>query len=169
MGQVFRLSLNRGNNTVTIKDEKALIEFYLRLQKMRYQDRLESSLDFSEDVLNLCIPKLIIQPLVENCIVHGAEDNSETVHILVSVRVNNENMLEINVTDDGSGIPEDILPLLPDKLYYSETSSSSRFALKNISERLKLSYGQKYSFKISSKPGNGTQIIIKIPIENLNH
>lgn len=164
MGQVFRLSLNRGNNFISIRQERDLISYYLKLQKWRYRDRICYTLNFSEDILEMCIPKLIIQPLVENSVVHGTKRSSDTIHL--SVRAYSDpprTRIFIEVTDDGVGIPTETLHLLPNRLPATHSSPGSHFAMKNIYDRLKLTYHNDFIFQIDSKPEVGTVIHISIP------
>jgi two-component system, sensor histidine kinase YesM len=166
MGQVFRLSLNHGEGMMMLEQEKNLIDYYLILQKKRYPRKLEYRLNFESDTLSVVIPKLIIQPLVENAIVHGTEGSTKTVLIIVSAHRAEGNRLVITVEDNGAGIPQDILSLLPDHLVPNGNSSGNRFAMRNIAERLQLTYGEQYRFLIDSLPNQGTTITIDIPIEN---
>ena len=166
MGQMFRLSLNQGNTFIFIRQERDLISYYLKLQEWQYRDRLVYTLDFSNDVLDLRMPKLIIQPLVENSVVHGMKHTSNTVHITVQVhRDQSSDRVLINVTDDGAGIPEETLHFLPDMLPSAQapTNNNSRFAMKNIYDRLKLTYHDDFNFEIRSTLGSGTTIQISIP------
>lgn len=170
MGQVFRISLNRGSNIITVEREKELITYYLKLQKERFGSRIEYALLFEPETLQIKIPKLIIQPLVENSIVHGAESSSDTVHISVKCfLLPHRNRLRIEVLDDGVGIPPEKLALLPDKLGDQDAagSSGSHFALRNISDRLRLLFGEECTFSIKSVLQRGTFIQITIPVDVL--
>lgn len=164
MGQFFRISLNRGGNIITIRQERDLIEYYLKLQKWRYSDRIIYTVTFQEDILELHIPKLILQPLVENSVVHGAECSSRTIHITVEASASPEGgRLLFSVSDDGAGIPQEILRQLPETVPDGHKSSGSRFAIKNIYERLKLTYGEDFTFTIDSELGAGTQVRMSLP------
>ena len=116
-------------------------------------------------MLSYRIPKLLIQPLVENSSVHGARDAKTPIHIDVQVEKRGARIW-ICVKDDGRGIPDAVLQLLPENLT-EETAGShhSGFALSNIAKRLKLYYGQDYVFQIESTCGIGTAIVIEIPLE----
>lgn len=167
MGQVFRISLNRGNNIISVKQERDLINYYLKLQKKRYGERIQYSISFSNDVLELKIPKLIIQPLVENSIVHGIENSKKNVHIWVSAYLDDDtNNMVIEVEDDGIGIPPKILELLPDKLEADSNSHGNQLAIRNINERLKLFFEDRYSFIFVNRLLGGAIVKIVIPIES---
>lgn len=164
IGQVFRLSLSGGEDFVPVATERDLLCFYLSLQERRFEDRLSYTLNFAPELLMCRIPKLLIQPLVENASVHGAANAYSHVRITVEVTQPAAGRIRILVSDDGVGIPPERLRLLPDKLDPSGTASHSHFALKNISKRLALYYGDDYTFRIDSTPGAGTSILIDIPV-----
>ncbi len=164
LAQVFRLSLHRGERKIPLEDEKKLVEYYLQLQKMRYKDRLEFKLEFSQDTLELKVPKLLLQPLVENAVIHGIGNRSHTVHIHVAVWWK-EGYLFLRVKDDGCGIkPEKLRCLLDDTITDTERDrKGSRYALRNIQQRLKLEYGEDYKFSIESEWGQGTRVTLIFP------
>lgn len=164
IGQVFRLSLSGGQDFIPVSTERELLRFYLSLQEKRFENRLSYELNFMPDTLACKIPKLLIQPLVENSSIHGASDASSHVHIQVDVTRPSAGRLRIVVADDGAGIPPEILRLLPDKLDRG-VSAHSHFALRNISKRLALYYGGDYRFTIDSALGVGTTITIELPDE----
>ena len=167
IGQVFRLSLNHGNDFITVMEERELLYFYLSLQEKRFTGRLSHTLSFSDELLQVSIPKLLIQPLVENASVHGIRDANSHIDIMVAVTQETPGRLHIVVEDNGVGIPAERLVLLPDKLPETEKGvSGSHFALKNIAKRLSLYYGSSYLFHIASTEGQGTRITIDIPFEH---
>jgi two-component system sensor histidine kinase YesM len=165
MGQVFRISLNRGRNIVSVRQEKELISYYLRLQKERFGERIEYSLNFDEDTLDIKIPKLIIQPLVENSVVHGAEGSNDTVHIRINCFSHGVSRLCVEVLDDGVGIAPEILENIPGKHLETGQAAGSRIAIRNIYERLKLTYGHRFQLDIKSKLGKGVYIRMEIPAD----
>lgn len=166
VGQVFRLSLSQGKDFITLAEEQELLCFYLDLQQRRFHERLAYTMDFAPELLDVRVPKLLIQPLVENASVHGARDAHTTVHIEIRVWQQISGWVHIYVSDDGQGIPPEILRHLPDKL----TEQNSRkvgghFALKKIAKRLELYYGSNHTFLIQSQVGRGTDIHIEFPFE----
>lgn len=165
IGQVFRLSLSHGNDLIPIETERDLLCFYLTLQEKRFEGRLSYVLEFDEKLLPIRIPKLLIQPLVENACIHGAKTADSVVHIEVHV-TRRDNRVHIAVSDDGAGIPPEILRLLPDQLTPSTSNNlNSHFALKNIAKRLQLYHNQDYTFQIDSVIDQGTTIVIEVPLE----
>lgn len=185
MGQVLRISLNRGNDLIPVSRECELITCYLSLQKSRYGDRLSYEIDCAPEAGEVLIPKLIIQPLVENSVVHGAEKSIETIHIRVTASLNADRLL-IEIEDDGAGIPESVLKLLPDQPVPESATpeapagaasaqstgarlfigSGNGFAIHNIYERLTLFYGEGgFEFNIHSELNFGTYVSIDLPAQ----
>lgn len=171
MAQVFRISLNRGKGIISVAQEKDLVGYYLSLQKYRLGKKIAYDLDFEEEALGCQIPKLILQPLAENSIVHGMAKSS-SLDLMISIRAflsDDKKYLNFIVTDNGCGIPADILQYLPEHVIPTNTEDpskvrkSSRFAIKNIYDRLKLIYGDGFSFHIISN--HGTTIEITLPAQ----
>ena len=163
LGQMLRLCLNRGENIITVERECELVGCYLQLQKTRYADRIQYEIEVEDAAWDALIPKLIIQPLVENSIVHGAANKGGATKLCVTASAA-DGRLRICVEDDGAGIPPEVLKLLPDR-YRSRSASSSGYAIRNINERLKLMYGQDFSFIIESEAQRGTRIRIELPLK----
>lgn len=170
MAQVFRISLNRGKSIISVKQELDLVNYYLSLQKYRLGKKIDYHIDFNEDVLSCQIPKLILQPLVENSIVHGmAKDSSLNLVISVSVSLSGDGTsLHLMIQDNGCGIPPEILRYLPNEVVPSPssdgqiTTKSNRFAVKNIYDRLTLVYGNDFTFRIHSDHGTAIELILPV-------
>lgn len=174
MAQVFRISLNRGKSIISVKQEFDLVSYYLSLQKYRLGKKISYHIDFDEEVLEYQIPKLILQPLAENSIVHGmAKDSSINLTIFLSASLSEDGKsVHFMVRDNGCGIPEEILQYLPDQAIppYVESSNkvakSNRFAVKNIYDRLTLIYGSDFIFRISND--HGTVIELILPVKKMD-
>ncbi|MDO5407875.1 MAG: histidine kinase [Eubacteriales bacterium] len=166
LGQVFRLSLHRGERKIPLEDEKKLVEYYLKLQKVRYKDRIEYELEFEPDTLKLSVLKLLLQPLVENAVIHGIGNSVRSVHLRVSASIDGE-WLILCVKDDGRGIPKDKLERILDEPTVSEQkyASGSHYALRNINQRLHLEYGDSCKFIIESAEHLGTTVTIRFLIQ----
>jgi len=170
MAQVFRISLNRGKSIISVKQELDLVNYYLSLQKYRLGKKIDYHIDFDENVLGCQIPKLILQPLVENSIVHGmAKDSSLNLIISVSVFLSEDgSSLHLTIRDNGCGIPPEILRYLPSEVVPSpagdgqKTTKSNRFAVKNIYDRLTLVYGSDFTFRICSDRGTVIELILPV-------
>ncbi len=164
LSQVFRLSLNSGNDYVELDQEIELVRHYLFLQKKRYPTRLHFEIEIEAALRNFHMPKLLLQPLVENAIIHAIEPSEGTGNIHVRAYRENEWVI-LEVSDNGPGIPEAQLHLLMDgrKAHSKRLLSESRsgMALSNIKERLTLFY-EHAEFDIQSKEGIGTRVQIRI-------
>lgn len=163
LSRLFRLTLNRGNEFTEVKNEKEFIENYLLLQRRRFRQKLEYVIDIDDSILQYIIPKLILQPFVENAMVHGIErDNSKSV-----IRVKGylaEDRLHFMIEDDGAGMNGDtIKQLLGSKSSSKGSNNQKGYAIRNVNERLSLYYTDNYSLNISSEPGKGTRVEISIP------
>lgn len=174
MAQVFRISLNRGKGMISVRQEKDLLSYYLSLQKYRLGKNFNYNINFQEEILDCQIPKLILQPLAENSIVHGmAKSASLDLVISVSASLSEDGQhLHFVVVDNGCGIPTQVLQYLPARTIPPSVDDdksvqhSSRFAIKNIYERLQLIYGDGFTFHISSD--NGTRIEIILPVKEIH-
>lgn len=156
----FRISLSDGKEFITITDEAEHVRSYLEIQKMRYKDKISYHIDVDDSVEQYLIPKLIIQPLVENSIYHGLKLRKQngTIHINISTE---EGYLIIQVIDNGLGMDSEQLTILRKNL--AQSIESDHYGLYNINERLKLAFGEKYSIIIESEFGIGTKVLLKIP------
>lgn len=163
LGQVFRISLNRGSNIIRVREEYELIKVYLNLQSVRFEGVFDYTLDFPEEVMDLRIPKLLMQPLVENCVVHGIDSSKSKMHIDAGIK-SMDGHIHIYVNDTGKGIPPEVLEKLPAGLVGEDTAPTSHFAMRNINERLRFLFGDDYRFDISSALGSGTKIEISFPL-----
>lgn len=160
LSKMFRLTLNRGREMFSIAESLELSRHYLYLQQQRFPDRFTYEYRCDESLYPLPVPKLLLQPLVENAVLHGLGDQKELCRIDVIIRVEGE-YLQIIVQDTGCGIPSDILEKLRKGSPASENGSG--YALQNIRERLELYYNHDYRFDISSILGGGTTVTMEIP------
>jgi len=156
---------------VSIKEEIKYVEYYLWLQKERFDDRLNYSIDVSDDtILNCEIPRLIIESMVENAIVHGIENMSEGAMVRVTleyVLVNGKEEILIHVIDNGAGF--NAAEVVSEKVGLENDGSIRRdkMGLNNTNQRLKLIYGGQYGLIIHSEENEGTDIEIHIPKKSM--
>ncbi|WP_455158406.1 cache domain-containing sensor histidine kinase [Streptococcus sp.] len=150
----FRLALNQGKDLICLSDEINHVRQYLFIQKQRYGDKLEYEIDENPAFDHLVLPKLVLQPLVENALYHGIKEKEGQGHIRVSVQKQDSGLI-IRIEDDGVG--------------FQATSDSSQSQLKrggvglqNVDQRLKLHFGEDYQMKIDSIPSKGTTVEIYI-------
>ena len=156
----YRISLSKGNDIITIRDEMNLIDNYLSIQKMRYVEYLDYRLEFEEDILNYQIPKLTLQPLVENSIYHGLKQKEDKGILLIKgARKNNQ--VRIEVYDDGVGMSEEQIYRVLNRP--DNDPKSSDFGTHSVDSRIKLLYGEEYGLTIESMVGQYTRVTLTLP------
>ena len=164
LSQLFRLVLNRGNGIVTVQTEAELLERYLHIQKMRFGRRLEYEISLDKMILEEEIPKLILQPFVENAIVHGFE-KTDGDYTLAIIGTKEEKRMIFQIKDTGVGMSNEQMNAIWDNADTRKYASQriGRYAIKNVKERLELIYHENYEFHIESRVGKGTTVTISVP------
>lgn len=157
LADFYRATLSKGKQVITVQEEIALLENYMKIQQLRFLDMLQISYHIDCRILSCNMLKLILQPLVENAIHHGRREE-EILHIKVSGYCKN-NRLCFTVEDDGIGMEEEQLEKLRNDLKVQQEG----FGLKNVDIRIKLHYGTEYGVKIFSEHNKGTEIFVEIP------
>lgn len=147
---------------ISVEEELKYVDYYLSLQKERFDDRLTYTINVEDEALKKCqVPRLSIEPIVENAIVHGVENVEDQAKVSVNV-TSQGNELVIHVIDNGSGFDASTLNL--DEVTKTEDGlTREKVGLKSTAARIKLIYGKKYGLEINSQPGQGTDIAIRIP------
>ncbi|MWJ32927.1 HAMP domain-containing protein [Saccharibacillus sp. WB 17] len=162
LGKLIRRNLELGNRHTSLKSELDMVRSYLEIQKFRHGERLHYELAAEPDTLSVLLPPLIVQPLIENAIVHGLENKeAEGIVSLHAVRVGDEVL--IDVIDNGAGMTPERLRQVEDSIRDKEENEESRIGLRNVHQRLIMTYGEECGLRISSELGKGTQIYFKIP------
>lgn len=164
LSQLFRLVLNRGDSIVLVKTEVELLEHYLHIQKMRFGKRLQYEISMDETILEEEIPKLILQPFVENAIVHGFE-KAGGEYVLSVVGSKEEKRMTFQIKDTGVGMSKEQMEAIWDTADTRKYASQriGRYAIKNVKERLELIYRENYELGIESTVGQGTTVTISVP------
>jgi two-component system LytT family sensor kinase len=152
LSKVLRRLLRKHENFSTLRDELSFIEDYLAIEVVRFGDKLRFERDVAEDTLDMMVPSMLLQPLVENSIKHGLRSKVEGGTIRIRT-YRNGNKLHLQVEDDGVGIPEEKLGTLLDR----------GIGVNNVHERLKVLFGSEYRMWIDSEPGKGARIQIEVP------
>jgi len=169
LGKMIRRNLEVGSGKIELKKELELVSCYLEIQKFRYgNERLSFELVIDPDSENIHVPPLIIQPLVENAVVHGLENRAEGGFITLVTRLD-DGLLHVEVTDNGSGISEHKLQEIYESLQDMEEEEEYRIGLRNVHQRLILIYGSQYGLCIESKQDEGTRISFAIPTGGQNN
>lgn len=161
LAKFFRISLSKGKNIITVKDEVEHVRNYLMIQNMRFKNRFEYSIDVDEEVLSYSSLKLMLQPLVENAIYHGMEFMDGDGEIDVKV-FKEDDSLYFTITDNGLGMSKDMVETLLSKDFVPSKKGSG-IGVKNVNERIKLYFGSEYGLKVESEPDEGTKITIHLP------
>ncbi len=165
LANLFRISTAKGHDIITLQEELQHVKNYLDIQMMRYKDKFSYEIDLPEELNNKPTIKLIVQPIVENAIYHGIKYLTEKGEIKISVW-RSSGGIKIRVKDTGIGMREDVASsLLSDSKPDKEDANSHGMGLKNIDERIKLTYGSGYGLTVKSEPDEGTEVTIFIPDE----
>ena len=162
----FRISLSKGKNIITVKDELKHAENYITIQHMRFKDKFTFKINADEEVMDFVTIKLVIQPLIENAVYHGMEFMDGDGEIIVNA-YKKDNELYIDVIDNGMGIPPEIAEQLLTKGSRAKGKGSG-VGLKNVQERIQIYFGKEYGLSIISEPDEGTLIRIHLPCININ-
>ena len=154
--KLLRQTLSRSTEFISLEEELETLKSYVMLQSYRYQDTFEASFDFEEETLEASVPVLILQPVVENAIFHGASHRGSHIHIC---GFREEGNLILTVQDDGKGIPQEKLEKI-----FKKDASLNRVGLRNVHQRIQLIYGEDYGLSIDSSPGEGTLVRFTLPM-----
>ena len=155
LSDFFRLSLNKGEDSFTLADELNHVKSYITIQEYRMR-HIQFRLEAPRELLNLRVPKLMVQPLVENAILHGLRPRNYRGHITLSCALE-QAYLVIRVMDDGVGFDE--------KLLGERTEKSTSYGLKNIRQRLAVLYDDRGSLEIANRPEGGVVARLRYPAE----
>lgn len=164
LGKLLRYSINRGRETVELKEEMQHLERYLQLLRYRFNNRFNMTFEIPQELLNFPVMKLTFQPIVENAIIHGVEGKPNEVSIRLSAEMK-EQLIIFSIKDEGAGMDGVTLDLLRQSMNGTRDSGGSKtgVGLRNVNERIKLHYGEMYGLEIESKWGDGTTVYLKLP------
>lgn len=157
MSRFYRLTLSKGHDIVTIADEVGMCEAYMEIQRRRYKGRIHYEVEVEEDILNYLIPKITLQPFLENAIIHGINEKEDGRGTVVLNGWMEDGRITLSVTDDGRGMTKDD---------QKKSVTESHYGMENIAQRLKLFYGEEIPVLVESSPGVGTCVIINIPLRS---
>jgi two-component system sensor histidine kinase YesM len=161
LARLFRLSISRGQEIITIANEIEHIKSYLTIQKIRYRDKLDFEIDVEEQILSNKVIKIILQPLVENAIYHGIKNNTSVGVVRITGKLLNKRIL-LQVSDNGIGMTEEQLRHLFQPT--EKSLSGNGIGVNNVNQRIQLYYGEQYGIVYESKFGEGTTANIWLPI-----
>jgi two-component system sensor histidine kinase YesM len=165
LSSFFRISLSKGMDWITIREEVERTNNYLTIQKMRYRDILDFKIEVDEEVAACTVMKLILQPLVENALYHGIKNKRQGGTITIRAKRRGENEVLFEVEDNGIGITVQRLGQLREEL--NDESGDIRmengFGIGNVNRRIRLYYGRQYGLSVQSEYRRGTLVSLVIP------
>ncbi|MFA9557702.1 sensor histidine kinase [Evansella sp. AB-rgal1] len=168
LGKLLRISIEVGGSMVTLKQEMEMVNAYLEIQNFRFDERLEYDLLIDPAVNRVMIPPLIIQPLVENAVIHGLENHPDGGKIIVEAKMTRENII-ISVMDNGVGISEQKKEEIFHTLSATDEKVEDRIGLRNVHERILLTYNTSQGLLIQSNHLKGTKISFMIPLSHIDN
>ena len=163
LSRMLRYSIQNGKDVVTVKEEMDFISRYLQVMLYRYGDRLRYSIDLEEGSRNASIPRMALQPIVENSIKYGFGEDRDCLEIRISTRIQNE-VLFVIISDDGVGISTELLERLKANLDQGQ-NQTDHIGIYNVHKRIRLVYGSGYGVGIDSEMEKGTVVTLRVPCE----
>ncbi|MEK3916594.1 sensor histidine kinase [Paenibacillus sp. FSL H7-0331] len=164
LGRLLEVSMKKGDEEITLKEELHLVKAYMNIQSARYNDSIELQIDIDPSLEKYQIIKLLLQPVVENCILHGLKNKKTGGRIRICAQLE-VGCLRIDVTDNGEGIEERRIHEIFDDTN-EVTGTQHKFSgvgLRNIHDRLQLKYGEPFGLRLSSSEVEGTTVSVTIP------
>lgn len=160
LAKFFRMSLSGGRDSISVEEELQQVENYMIIQQLRFDNAFTYEIFCEDDVKNAITPKIVLQPLVENAIVHGLGTLGEPGTITVTAKKQDDALL-LEVRDNGCGIPPEKL----DHILEKNPKSRTGFGLKNVHERIRLGCGPEYGLELESQPDEGTVVRVRLPLQ----
>jgi len=167
LSKFYKLTLNKGNITVSVKEELEHVSLYVQLQNMRYQDKIHFLVDVPDELLDYEIPKLVFQPIVENSIQHGIFAKESKEGNIVIMGWLKDDVIIFVISDDGVGIPKEKLKSI--LTGSSENTTGSNIGIANTHKRLQLFYDTGFGLTYRSTPNVETEVEIRIPAKKMNN
>jgi len=173
LGKLFRYSMKWESKLVNIEEEIEHLKNYIFIMKIRYGEKIQFIYNIEEKHKKIKIPKMTLQPLVENCLIHGFKSTDGIYHITVNVReLKNDKILCIDIIDNGIGMDieknEILNKTLSDQVSLDGIGTEG-IGLHNVNKRIKMYYGKDYGILVNSKKNEGTTVTVCIPLINIYH
>lgn len=170
LSRFFRITLSKGKDWISVREEIEHVESYLAIQKVRYRDILDYRIDVPDKLRDGKILKLTLQPLVENALYHGIKNKRNGGTIVVRAQQFNDDLLQIQIEDNGIGMTQERLEQLRALLALEgdsddEVISESGYGVNNVNQRIKLYYGKAYGLTIESEYMHGACVSVIIPLQ----
>ncbi|MCY9691855.1 sensor histidine kinase [Paenibacillus alginolyticus] len=166
LARLLRYNLNHAGATISLQQEIQICDMYLRIQKYRFDDKLTYEFQIPEWAEGQIIAKFALQPLVENCVIHGFETSAQPVHIIISAAQLNDHQFVVEIQDSGVGIPAAKLRALQlDLLQKDMITAVSQIGIVNVHRRISYLFGDDYGLELDSEADAGTLVRIKLPLK----
>jgi len=162
LSRIFRYSI-RGADTVTVAEELKIVQAYIDIQQIRFYDKFRVEYNFDDTVLQNRIPKMVLQPLIENAITHGLEESTRNGLLKIGGSLQSDATTLLWVEDNGIGMDAQQLDRLRGVIEQEGTFRSESIGFENVVNRIKLLYGERCGISVDSSPGRGTRVELRIP------
>lgn len=168
LSKLLRMTISRDEDAITLHEEVELLVNYMDLMNLRQKETALLSLDIEAEAFMVRVPRFILQPLVENALIHGLNRSAGQIRIAA---YRESSLLILTVQDDGAGMDEDALRAVRTKLSggepaaEGENGTTSGFGMMNVEERMRIMFGEGFRMDIASAPGEGTEISMRIPVK----
>jgi len=159
LSSFFRISLSKGKDIIPLESEVNHVNSYLQIQQIRYSDILKYDVQIPEEIKQYYVPKLILQPLVENALYHGIKNRRGIGTIRIEGKDEGGDIL-LTVSDNGAGMDEEQINALQAGVYHDRHTG---LGLVNVHKRIRLYCGEKYGLLFASEKGKGTSVSIRLP------
>jgi two-component system, sensor histidine kinase YesM len=169
LSALLRMTINRNNAFIPLSEELTIVRHYLELMNFRHQDDIELKILITDEIEKIKVPRFFLQPIVENAFIHGYNQSKGTITIAAALR--NQDILTLQVTDDGVGMDEIALHSLRSDVFADKNQkkiknihSFNGIGVQNVFQRMKMVYGDDFRLEIESTAGVGTTFTFYIPI-----
>lgn len=160
LSKYYRLVLGQGKDILTLEEELEHVGYYIEIQDIRFPGQITFTKEIDEDILSCVVPKIILQPLVENAILHGIWEKKEKTGTIRIKGFWEENDVCVQIIDDGIGMDDQ---LLAEVMAGTVSASGSNYGVKNVHARIQLMFGEGYGLFYTSEKGKGTCVTIRFP------
>lgn len=178
MGHIFRYCI-KGEDIVPLREEIEIVRRYLEIIELRYRGKIRGTIDADEALLEEHVPKMILQPLVENAVFHGLEPKHEGGNIYIRVQRCTQDMIAFEIADDGIGINPQTVRRIENDLKAGAVENDpkagakekaaepkSRIGIVNIISRMRFLWGERAKIEMESVEGKGTRVVVYVPTAN---
>ncbi len=169
LGKLLRYSMKWTSDTVLVSEEMEYIRDYMSLINLRFDYEINLSVNISDDIMRQRIPKMSLQPIIENAIVHGIEELADDTTIYVK-GIHEGDDCTIEITDNGRGMNEEELDILMKKIsgeIQTGGGSGNGIGLKNVQDRLRMEFGEQYGISVATREGCYTKVCVRIPMRRV--